>query len=398
MSEQLAQRVTNFQRAAEPVFRWVTTSTWAKRRFEPDAADFALGNPNEMPLPAFVGALQKWAAPENKDWFAYKNNEPESQHIVAESLRNRYGIPFDPHDIFLTNGAFAAINISLGVITDPGDEVIFISPPWFFYEAMIAGWGAVPVRAKVNPDTFDLDLDAIAAAITARTRAIIINSPCNPTGVIYPEATLKGLAAILETASKRNGRIIYMLSDESYSKIVYDNHPFMTPTAYYPNSLLLYTYGKVLLSPGQRIGYIALSPNMPNRAVMRNAIFPTQFMTGYSFPNALLQHSLAELDKLSIDIPHLQHKRDRLVKELRAIGYQVHVPQGTFYLLPRAPISDDWAFLDLLAEYKIYCLPGTVVEMPGMFRISLTANDEMIERALPGFAAAFERASEKVAK
>ena len=141
-----------------------------------------------------------------------------------------------------------------------------------------------------------------------------------------------------------------------------------------------------------RLGYIALPPTMPDRATWRNAIMTSLFLTGYSYPNALLQHALSDIEQLSIDIPHLQVKRDRMVSALRAAGYEVHVPQGTFYLLPRAPIADDWAFVEVLAKHDIFVLPGKVVELPGYFRISLTANDAMIEQALPGFAAAYQEA------
>ena len=290
----------------------------------------------------------------------------------------------------MTNGAIAAIAVVLGALVDPGDEVIFISPPWFFYEAHIVANGGTPVRVRCDPTTFDLDLDAIAAAITERTRAILINSPNNPTGKIYPPATLERLADILRAASERLGRDIYLMSDEAYSRIIYDNHPYTSPTQFYPNSFLIYTYGKTLLTPGQRIGYIALPPTMPNRERMRPALMAAQLMAGYAYPNALLQHAIGDLEQLSIDIPHLQRKRDRMVGALGEMGYDVHMPEGTFYLLPRSPLADDLAFMERLAQHNVFCLPGKVVEMPGYFRISLTANDDMIERALLGFAAAMQ--------
>ena len=146
------------------------------------------------------------------------------------------------------------------------------------------------------------------------------------------------------------------------------DEPITARVTYYPNTLLIYTYGKILLTPGQRIGYIALPPTMPEREPLRNAIFMAQFMTGYAFPNALLQHALGDLEKLSIDIPHYQQKRDRMVAALHEAGYEVHAPEGTFYLLPRSPIPDDQAFVDLLAEEKIVCLPGTVGMTSSAFR------------------------------
>jgi aspartate aminotransferase len=309
-------------------------------------------------------------------------------------LRERRGLAFEADDILLTNGAFAALAVVLGTIINPGDEVIFLSPPWFFYEALIAAAGAQPVRVKIDPTTFDLDLDAIAAAIGPRTRAIIVNSPHNPTGKLYSAATLERLASLLSEASARIGHPIYLLSDEAYSRIVFDGRVYHSPTAFYSNTFLVYTYGKTLLTPGQRLGYVALPPTMPDREQLRTALFVSQLLTGFAFPNALLQHALGDLEQLSIDIPHLQRKRDLLVGALREIGYEVHIPEGTFYLLPRSPLPDDLAFIELLAEQNIFCLPGTVVELPGYIRISLTANDAMIERSLPGFAAALQKATQ----
>jgi aspartate aminotransferase len=381
-----------------PFIRFMSQGAWLQKLGDPSVSDFAFGNPQEMPLPGFVEALGKWSIPQNKDWFAYKNNEPAARKAVVQGLRERRGVTFDEEDISLTNGAFAALAVTLCAIVDPGDEVIFISPPWFFYEALIATYEGRPVRVMANRESFDLDIEAIEGAITERTRAIIINSPNNPSGRIYPASTLTRLAKVLTEASEHNGRTIYLLSDEAYSRIIFDERDYPSPTSYYSESFLLYTYGKTLLTPGQRLGYIALSPQMSERESVRQAIFGAQIMTGFAFPNALLQHALGDLEGLSIDIGHLQRKRDRLVAELRDMGYSLNLPEGTFYLLVRSPWDDDEAFVELLASHDILCLPGTVVETPGHFRISLTASDEMIDRALPGFAAAMREAGERKAK
>jgi aspartate aminotransferase len=374
--------------ATLPIFRFATSPLYTENVRKPDVSDFAFGNPHEMPIAGFSDALQKWSAPQNKDWFAYKMNEPDATRIIADSLRAWRGADYDANDIFLTNGAFAAITVALGAILDAGDEVIFNSPPWFFYEPIILSHHAKPVRVKVNAQTFDLDLDALDAAITKNTRAVIVNSPNNPTGKIYSAQTLRALADLLEKHSAQNGRTIYLLSDEAYSRIIYDGRAFVSPTTFYPNSFLVYTYGKTLLAPGQRIGFIALPPHMPRetRAALNPAIFAAQLVTGYAFPNALLLHALADLDKLSIDVEHLQFKRDWLVRELCALGYDLHSPEGTFYLLPRSPLADDWAFTVKLVAHNVLVMPGEIVEMPGYFRVSLTANDAMIERALDAFA------------
>jgi aspartate aminotransferase len=393
MTAQIVSRRIAAIHAATPVLEFLTASSQALRQHKPGVANFLLGNPQQMPLPGFVDALRHWSVPQDKDWFAYKINSLEAQAAVATNLHKRRNVPFDPDDIFLTNGATGGLCITLGAVVDPGDEVVFISPPWFFYEAFILGSGGVPVRAKIDPTTFDLDIDAIAAAFSPRTRAIIINSPHNPTGKMYPPETLQQLSAALTAASERNGRPIYLLSDEAYSRIVFDGRPYHSPTAFYPRSFLIYTYAKTLLTPGQRLGYVALPPTMPDREQMRGALALSQLVTGFAVANALLQHALADLEKLSIDIAHLQQKRDRMVGALQGMGYEVHVPEGTFYLLPKSPWADDRAFADVLLTHDILVLPGIWVELPGYFRLSLTANDEMIERSLLGFAAAWEYAT-----
>ena len=398
MTDLSSRRIGQLMQGLAPVMRFFTDSPYARLVDRPGIHDFAIGNPHELALPAFVGALERQLPPRNDHWYGYPSSLPEAQAAAARALSQRRGVTFAPEDILLTNGAFAALAVALMVTTDPGDEVIFISPPWFFYESMIAAAGATPVRVKAKRGSFDLDLEAIAAALTPRTSAILINSPNNPTGVIYSPETLTALGQLLSAASARNSRPITLLSDEAYSRILFDGQPFHSPTRYYPNSLLIYTYGKTLLTPGQRIGYIALPPDLPEHARWRDAIFVAQIMNGYAFPNALLQHALADLEEVSIDLDRLQRKRDGMVAALRQMGYELHVPQGTFYLLPHSPLADDWAFSERLAEKNILVLPGLIVEEPGYFRISLTANDDMIEQALPGFAAALAEARQSEAR
>ena len=185
---------------------------------------------------------------------------------------------------------------------------------------------------------------------------------------------------------------IYLISDEPYNRIIFDGVTFHSPAEAYPNTIICYSYGKQLLAPGMRIGYLTVPPTMPGREAFRETVFVAQLATGYAFPNALLQHAIEDLEPLSIDMPAMQRRRDRLVGALREIGYETTMPEGTFYVMARAPIADDVAFTDLLAKHRVLVLPGTVVEVPGWFRISLTATDEMIERGIAGFAAAYAEA------
>jgi aspartate aminotransferase len=374
----------------QPLMRFFTVSPYARRdASDPEVCDFVAGNPQELALPAFVDALQRWAAPQDKDWYAYKFNEDYAREAIAAGLRDRRGIGFEPSDVFVTDGAFAGLSMTMRTVTDPGDEVVFVSPPWFFYQALIVATGATPVSVRCDVETWDLDVDAIADALTERTRAVIVNSPNNPTGRIYPPETLERLAGALTEASERNGRPIYLISDEAYSRIVFDDRTFRSPTEFYPHSFLVYTYGKQLLTPGERVGYIALPPQMPERRRMHEALLLAQLaLGGQGVPGAVLQRSIPELETMSVDIKALQDRRDRFVDALTSFGYEVHPPEGTFYLLPTSPDPDDEAFTERLAREKVYVLPGHLVEMPGRFRISVTGNDEMTERAIPIFEAA----------
>jgi aspartate aminotransferase len=368
-----------------PVIKFFTDSYYTRLVDEPDICDFAVGNPQEMPLSAFVEALQKAVVPQNKDWFAYKDSETPAQEAAAASLSKLHGIHYQAADISMTNGAFAALTVALTAVIDPGDEVIFLSPPWFFYEALIQSAGGIPIRVKLEPPAFDLELEAVEAVLTENTRAIIINTPQNPSGRIYPPESLQELAGLLESRSRKNSRPIYLLADEAYNRIVYDGRTFTSPAAFYNSTLVLYTYGKTLLTPGQRLGYIALPPGFEKKKELLQSIFTAQLLTGYAFPNALLQHALPDLEKLSIDIDNLQNKRDRIVRALGEIGYQANTPQGTFYVLVRSPLEDDQAYAEKLSSRGVLVLPGSVFELPGYFRLSLTASSEMIDRSLPAF-------------
>jgi aspartate aminotransferase len=383
---QPAARVAAIKNALAPLRSYL--DIWDELRRQPGVCDFVLGNPQEMPLPGFVDTIRQHAEPQDKDWFAYKRSEPEAREVVAKSLREWRGLPFEPEDIALTPGAFGALETAFRAFLDPGDEVVFSLPPWFIYEAMLLSVDAVPVKVRVRPADHDLDLDAIGSAIGPRTRAVIVNTPHNPTGRIYPPETLAALAELLADASNRWGRTICLISDEPYARVVFSDAEFHSPSEFYPFTLIAYSYGKILLTPGERIGWLALSPSIPDRAPLRESIELSQIAAGWLFPNAVLQYAIDDLERLSIDLVDLEAKRDRLAGELAAVGYDLHLPEGTFYLWVRSPDPDDVAFTRRLADRKVLVLPGSVCEVPGYFRISLTASNDMIDRALPAFRAA----------
>ncbi|MEO8252716.1 MAG: aminotransferase class I/II-fold pyridoxal phosphate-dependent enzyme [Chloroflexota bacterium] len=392
MTTATVRRIDTLRDAIAPFLSFFN-GPFAKLNANPEIANFAVGNPHDMPMPEYVAALGAHLEPHRSDWFAYKGSEPKSRLTVARSLSARTGMQWDPDDVAMTNGGFAALAVALGALVEPGDEVIFLSPPWFFYEFMILAAGGVPVRLRLAPPAFEPDLDELAAAITSRTRAVIFNTPHNPSGRVYPLETLNGLAETLSDALAVIGHPVFLISDEPYNRIIFDGREFHSPAEVYPYTLVSYSYGKTLLAPGQRIGYLTWPPEMPGREAIREMVMVAQMATGYAFPNALLQHAIEDLEGISIDVAAMQRRRDRIVHALRQIGYETTNPEGTFYIMARAPIADDVAFADILAKHRVLVLPGTVVEVPGWFRISLTATDEMVARGIDGFAAAYAEAS-----
>jgi aspartate aminotransferase len=389
----LSSRVVAADRAFAAVRDFYQTSRYADARFEPDVCDFTFGNPHEMPLEALVSAIRERAVPQDENWFAYKSSEEEPQGFLAERLRDELGLPFEPEDIALTSGAFAAIVVAFHLVLDAGDEAIILEPAWFCYEPTLLAANAVPKKVALTGDRFDLDLEAIERAIGPRTRLVIVNTPHNPTSRIYERAALEDLADVLERASRRIGHRIYLLSDEPYRRLRFDGRGFTSPAAIYPWTFISYSYGKVLLAPGQRLGYLAVSPLMPapERKAFQDALFSAQMALGWCFPNAIMQYAIPDLEHVSIDRVALARRRDTLTGALRDAGYQALEPEGTFYLWCRWP-GDPERLFAALADRNVYVMPGSLLGAPSHFRISLTASDEMVERAIPHFAAVVGRA------
>ena len=340
-----------------------------------------------MPLAGLVTALRERAMPKHKDWFAYKTSEKESQAFLAQRLQSELALPFEPSDIALTTGAFAAIMVAFHIVLNAGDEAVISEPAWFCYEPMLLAADAVPRKVKLKLPNFDLDLSAIEAAIGPKTRLVIVNTPHNPTGRIYDDNTLKALAELLERASERYGHRVFLLSDEPYRRLRFNGRGFTSPATFYPWTLISYSYGKILLAPGQRIGYLATSPSMPfkERKALSNVMFSTQMALGWCFPNAIMQYAVPDLESLSIDLAALTRRRDLLAAALTKAGYEVLLPDGTFYLWAKWPEGNPQTHWNRLADRNVFVLPGSLMNTTDYFRISFTASDSMIERALPAF-------------
>jgi aspartate aminotransferase len=384
----ISRRTAAANGAFNAVKNFYFDSRYAERRSDPGIADFTFGNPHEMPLDGIVAAIREGAVPQGKDWFAYKTSEEVPQAFLAREVGRELGLPFDPPDIALTAGAFAAISVALRVALDAGDEAIYCEPAWFCYEPMLLAADAIPRKVPLRQPRFDLDLDAIDAAIGPRTRLVIVNTPHNPTGRIYGREELTSLADRLDRASNRIGHRIFLLSDEPYRRLRFDGRGFVSPAALYPWTLISYSYGKVLLAPGQRLGYLAISPLMPaaDRQALRDAMFATQMALGWCFPNAVMQYAVPQLDRLSIDVETLTRRRDVLSKALTRAGHAVLPPEGTFYLWVKWSSGDPEGQWNALADHGVFVMPGSIMNARDYFRISLTASDDMVARALPVFA------------
>jgi aspartate aminotransferase len=385
MSSELQRIAGSLQSFIEPIMEFTPLME------DPGACDFVAGNPEFPALPGYVEILQRWIEPEDRRWFAYGFGDPRAQATASEALSTELGIAFEAQDILLTRGAHGALALAMRLVLERDDEVVFISPPWFFYEALIMGSGAQPVRVRMDEATHDLDVDAIAAALTDRTRMVLINTPNNPTGKIYPPETLQRLGEVLRAHEERTGREVYLLSDEAYSKVLFEPNRMVTPAHWYDRSFLVHTYSKSTLAPGQRLGFLAMPPTMPGREEFRMGSLVAGLATANMHPDAVMMYALPDIEaSVLLDMGRLQARRDRVLAALRADGYEVHTPEATFYLLVKSPLTDDLAFARLLARDKVLVLPGSACEMPGYFRISLTGTEDMVDRALPVFEHAFE--------
>jgi aspartate aminotransferase len=371
-------------------------SSWIRKMFELGAllkaqygadqvCDFSLGNPNLEPPPAVHQALLKILQESPAALHAYMPNagHVETRTAVAEFLSREHGLPFTFKDIIMTCGAAGAINAVMKALINPGDEVIILAPYFVEYLSYVDNFQGQSKIVSTRPD-FLPDLQAIQEAITPRTKAILINSPNNPTGRVYDQTIIQGLGDLLSEYSQK-GQVIYLLADEPYRKIVYDD--VQVPSAFqaYNESIVVTSYSKDLSLPGERIGFLAVNPQAPDREELINAMTLTNRILGFVNAPALMQRVVVGLQGQTVDITLYQKKRDLFCDGLSQAGYQFDRPEGAFYLFPRSPIPDEVAFVQALQEERILTVPGRGFGAPGYFRIAYCVADEVIERSLPGF-------------
>jgi aspartate aminotransferase len=372
-------------------------ASWVRRMFEEgeqlkrlygeeNVFDFSLGNPNLEPPSSLKKALKALADQPIMGMHRYmpNNGYSETRKAIAQYLTEESGLPFEEKHIVMTVGAAGGLNVVFKAILDAGDEVIVPSPYFMEFKFYIENSGGEIRLVQTNED-FSLNLTEIERAIGAKTKAILINSPNNPTGVVYDQKTLEGLGMLLKRKNQELGKTLYLITDEAYRRIVYDGTKLPISFHYYPHTIRVTSHSKDLSLPGERIGYIVVSPFWDDIEEMMSALVFANRTLGFVNAPALMQRLVAPLQKNSIKIRDYEEKRDLLYNGLKSFGYQVIKPQGAFYLFPKAPIEDDVAFVKDLQSKKILTVPGRGFGKPGYFRIAYAVEAKTIEKALPGF-------------
>ncbi|MCD6187220.1 MAG: pyridoxal phosphate-dependent aminotransferase [Desulfuromusa sp.] len=379
---------------ATQIKQQIESSSWIRKMFEEGAAlrqqygeenvfDFTLGNPTMEPPKELHQELQRIAANPKPGMHRYMNNAgyDETRAAVAEVIAEKCSNNITKNHIVMTCGAGAALNVVLKTLLNPSDEVIILTPYFVEYKFYIDNQGGVPVEVGTE-DNFQPDLAAIAAAINSRTRAIIINSPNNPTGVIYPEQTLKSLGNLLQKKEAEFGTVIVTISDEPYARISFGE---TVPCIFncIQNSLIVTSHSKDLALPGERIGYLAANPMMIEVDLfMQGAIFCNRVL-GFVNAPALMQRLVTNLQRVSVDVEEYRRKRDILYNKLIELGFEMVKPDGGFYLFPKSPLADEMEFIRIAQKYKILLVPGSGFGAPGFFRIAYCVEDKVIEKSLP---------------
>jgi aspartate aminotransferase len=388
---------------ARKVREHIGNASWIRRMFEEGRAlkakvgaenvyDFALGNPILDPPEEFFEKLEEVVADQVHGQHQYMENVGfhDTRLAVADYRALESGLEYEPDHIVMTVGAAGAINVTLKTLLDPGEEVILLAPYFAEYWFYVDNHGGVPKVVNTAAD-FDLDLDAIEAAIHKGTRAVLINSPNNPTGRVYGHSTIDGLARLLLKKQAELGTTIYIVTDEPYRSIVYDDVEVPIVANYYPNTVLCTSHSKDLGLAGERIGHIAVSPGATDAGDLIDGMAFTLRTLGFVNAPALMQRVVTELLGASVDIDYYRRNRDTMYRELRTLGFEMVKPEGAFYLFPKSPLSDDVALVRELQKLNILTVPGSGFGTPGYFRISYAVERDMVERSLPAWKAAAEK-------
>ncbi|MBP8625686.1 MAG: pyridoxal phosphate-dependent aminotransferase [Syntrophorhabdaceae bacterium] len=347
--------------------------------------DFTLGNPITEPPKALKKELARLIGSEKKGMHRYMTNSgyEEVREEIAAFHRERTGLPFTKDHIIMTVGSAGGINITLKALLDPGDEVIVLNPFFVEFKFYIENHGGT-MRLVETKEDFHLDIEAIKNAINEKTKAIIINSPNNPTGVIYDEDELKSLASLLRKHTSDKHRI-FVISDEAYRKIIYDGASLPDIFKIYEDTVAIMSHSKDLALPGERIGYITISPMIKDAQPLIDATIFANRILGFINAPATMQRLVKDFQKNSVDIEDYQKKRDAIYNMLTDLGYEAVKPLGAFYIFPKSPIEDDIEFIKHLQRYHILAVPGAGFGRRGYFRLAYCVEMDVIERSASYF-------------
>lgn len=356
--------------------------------------DFSLGNPS-VPAPAEVKAeLARLIADEDPVFlhgYTSAQGDYSVRAAIADNINARYGTNLNADCLYMTCGAAASLCITLNALVVGGDEVITFAPFFPEYAVFASHAGAKLVPVSSDGATFQPDLDAFEKALNAHTKAVIINSPNNPSGVVYPESTIKAIADILRRHESRTGNAVFLISDEPYRELVFDDGAFVPYiTNYYTYSIVCYSYSKSLSLPGERIGYIAVNPAMPNFEDVYAGICGAGRSLGYVCAPNLFQQLVKAVTGKTSDISVYKQNRDILCAALTEYGYGVVKPDGAFYLFVKAMEEDAQKFADRARQYELLLVPSDSFGVKGYVRISYCVDTDMIKRSLPAFRALAE--------
>ena len=382
---------------SDKVRKSMMEGSWIRRMFEEGAIlrkqygdenvfDLSIGNPVMEPPVEFRGELRKLVEKPFPGMHRYMPNAgyPETRAAVAEQLSLDTGIKFTTAEIIMTCGAGGAINVVLKTILNPGEEVIVFAPYFLEYVLYIDNHSGV-LKVVPTDEQFMPKLDALETAIGPNTKAVLINSPNNPTGAVYSEDTINHIGKLLSKKAAQYKTQIFLLSDEPYRKIIYDGLKYPSPFNHYSQSIVAYSHSKDLALPGERIGYVAVHPDCDNHKDVIDGCTHCNRALGYTNAPALMQNVVRHLQNVTVPIDGYQKKRDFLYDNLSEMGYSVTKPQGTFYMFPQSPLEDDFAFVSELQQQQVLTVPGTSFGAPGYFRISYCVSDQTLAGSMTAF-------------
>jgi len=348
--------------------------------------DFSLGNPS-VPVPdavtkTMIRLLQE-EEPVKLHGYSPSLGIPRVRQKIARSLRERFGVPYEEEDIFMTSGAAGAVAHAVRAVTVPGDEVLTFAPCFSEYFPYINGTGATLKVVPANTDTFQINFGAFEEMLTEKVMAVLINTPNNPSGIVYSADTIRRLAAVLKRKGKEYGHEIYIISDEPYREIVFKGVDAPFVSAFYENTLLCYSFSKSLSFPGERIGYLAVNPACTDAAKIVKMCGQISREIGHNCPASLMQLTVAEHLEITADLFVYERNKNILYRELKKLGFTCVEPGGTFYIFPKALEEDAKIFCEKARKYDLIMVPGDGFGCPGYFRMAYCIGTEKLERSLP---------------